>query len=84
MVGGFAPLTGPLDVTVEFYRRRPKTTRREWPVGDIDNYEKAIYDACNELLWEDDDQIVDNANRKRFAPPGEDGYIRLVVRPADL
>ena len=27
--------------------------------GDLDNYSKALFDALNKIIWEDDSQIVD-------------------------
>lgn len=53
------PLEGPLAVDVTFYIQKPKTTKRHWPRGDIDNYVKAILDAINgKGYWVDDDQVV--------------------------
>lgn len=45
-----------------------------WPiagrkVGDNDNFEKAVYDACNGILWPDDKQIVHNETTKRYGTP---------------
>ena len=41
------PLNGTLEVTVTFYCKRPKTTKRDEPRGDVDNYVKAILDSLN-------------------------------------
>ncbi len=60
------PLSGALEVVVWFYCTKPKTTKRECPRGDVDNYVKAILDACNGKVWEDDTQITDLAARKRW------------------
>ena len=45
------PLSGDLWVTCYFYR---KGQRR----ADVDNLLKAVLDACNGILWHDDQQIV--------------------------
>lgn len=37
---------------------KPKTSEKDWPRGDVDNYAKGILDACNGVLWADDDSIV--------------------------
>jgi Holliday junction resolvase RusA-like endonuclease len=38
---------------------------------DADNVLKAVYDGCNGVLWRDDVQVVDGAQRKRYsATPG--------------
>ena len=34
---------------------------------DIDNVTKAIFDAMNEIVWNDDKQVVDVTIRKRYA-----------------
>jgi Holliday junction resolvase RusA-like endonuclease len=49
---------GPLVVTVFALVPKPKTTKRSWPKGDVDNYAKAVLDALNGWVWEDDDQIL--------------------------
>ena len=60
------PVSGPISVHLAFYCKRPKTTKRDTPVGDIDNYMKSILDSCNGVLWDDDDQIVKCSGRKEF------------------
>lgn len=61
------PMTGPLEVKVVFYCRRPKKPTRTWPRGDIDNYEKALYDSMNGIVFDDDDQIVQHTVRKQYS-----------------
>lgn len=63
-------ITGPLEVTVYIYRqiqqsgsqrlKRAKLDGKIWPAikPDLDNYYKAITDACTGILWHDDNQIV--------------------------
>ena len=59
------PLTGPLVVSATFVIPRPKTTKREYPRGDVDNYFKTL-DVFNEVLWKDDDQILWGSMGKVF------------------
>jgi Holliday junction resolvase RusA-like endonuclease len=47
----------PLEVTVVVRTRRPGTTKFPFPQGDVDNFSKAILDACTDILWVDDWQI---------------------------
>lgn len=47
-----------LEVKVTVLVTRPKSSEKDWPRGDVDNYAKGILDACNGVLWEDDDSIV--------------------------
>lgn len=67
------PFTCPVVVVVEHIVQKPKTTERAWPIGDIDNYEKATLDAVtqSERLWADDDQVVAMVSTKRYATPNE-------------
>jgi Holliday junction resolvase RusA-like endonuclease len=75
------PLVGTLEVLVTFFCKRPKTTKREEPRGDVDNYVKAILDSCNGKVFEDDDQIKRITATKRWED--EDGArIELYVSQA--
>ena len=63
----------PLYVEVEQICRKPPTTKRSIPFGDIDNYVKGPLDAITraDFGWVDDDQIVELHVVKRFAEPSE-------------
>lgn len=66
------PLHGPLAVTLDLY----------WPdrrKHDVDNV-KAMLDALNDVVWQDDGQIVDLHIRKHF--DNEDPRAVLVVEAA--
>jgi len=63
---GGDPLQGGLEVRAIFYCKRPKTTKRRDPGGDVDNYAKAILDSCNGIVWQDDDQILRLTTSKRW------------------
>ena len=60
------PLQCVLEVQAIFYCKRPKTTKRRDPRGDVDNYVKAILDSCNGIVWGDDDQILRLTASKRW------------------
>jgi Holliday junction resolvase RusA-like endonuclease len=67
----------PVRVDVEVIVRRPKTTKRGYPRGDRDNYEKGLFDVITASghWWRDDDQIVDGDFSKRWANEDEpEGY----------
>lgn len=58
------PLTEALAVSLEFHVERPKCApNRPWPTvktsGDVDNLAKAVLDAMNGLVFEDDAQVCD-------------------------
>ena len=57
----------PLDVRVCFYLPRPKTSKFDTPMGDIDNYQKSIFDILTDKgYWDDDRQIVSVYAKKYF------------------
>jgi Holliday junction resolvase RusA-like endonuclease len=83
---GFRPLLADrLRVTVVFCVPQPKTTKLRLPRGDIDNYLKALFDGCNELVWRDDVQIAEVEASKIWSDEGLDneGYITLDVEVLD-
>ncbi len=51
LLGRYEPLCG--TVAVEFTVFRPRRA------GDLDNYQKVMFDALNGLLWNDDKQVVE-------------------------
>lgn len=69
----FSMTTRPLLVVNENVVEKPRTSEREYPRGDVDNYAKAALDAItkHQLAWQDDDQVVALLAIKRFAEPGE-------------
>lgn len=71
------PTDEPLFVVTEVICTKPRTGKLSHPKGDIDNYEKSIFDAITkaEKYWRDDRQIVGAMTVKRYAAPGEQsGY----------
>lgn len=72
-------LDGPLEAEIDFYlpipeswtKKRKEQARSgfELPTKkpDVDNYTKSIFDACNEVLYRDDSQIVRVSARKWYS-----------------
>lgn len=61
----WTPIEGPISVTTKFTDKKVHlwVTECEAPTtpgkrGDLDNYQKLIWDAMNGLAWVDDKQIV--------------------------
>lgn len=52
---GRKPLSGKIKITLKLYRNR-KTDSKSF--GDVDNHQKAIFDALNKICFDDDCQIV--------------------------
>lgn len=75
------PLDGPLVVGVEIVKARPKTTKLHAPLGDVDNHAKGPLDAATKTgrFWRDDVQIEHLFATKRWAEPGEEPGVRLLV-----
>ena len=72
------PLTGELQVTLEFVCPRPGISKFTTPKGDVDNLAKPILDVLTASGWyEDDRQITDLYVTKRFADTDEQPHIRF-------
>lgn len=65
---------GPFIVLVEIFGKKPKTTKRLYPTGDVDNHAKGPLDVLTQVanVWEDDDQVVGLWVTKQYADPGEE------------
>lgn len=61
-------LSGPLAAELTFYLPRPKTAKRTYPdtKPDWDNLGKAVTDALEGLVFENDSRLVDVMVRKRY------------------
>lgn len=64
----FEPATGPLAVLTIVVLPKAKSSKLDYPRGDIDNYEKAVWDSVtnNRAVWQDDNQIVCSTTLKAF------------------
>lgn len=70
----------PVAGCLEFVVQRPKTTERQWPRGDGDNFEKAILDGitAHADLWKDDDQLVMLFWAKRYVEEDEEPHTHII------
>ncbi len=82
--GSFSKTKGPLAVTVVCRVRKPKTTELLHPRGDVDNYAKAVLDSLNDVLWDDDDQIVQLTCFKEFCKDDQNPQIFVEVEPVKI
>ncbi len=75
-------LEGPLTVFLEFIVTPPKTTKRDYPRGDVDNYAKGPLDSLTSHTdeWQDDDQIIHLAVTKRYCEEGEQPGIHIYYK----
>lgn len=59
---------------------RAKTSKLIVPIGDGDNYEKALYDILQKKGYLSDDKWIVTATwRKRFLPFGMMGWCRIMI-----
>lgn len=61
------PISDPIEVTLLFQIKKPKSSKREQPCvkPDLDNFCKSVLDAMSDF-WIDDSQIVRLYARKRY------------------
>ena len=75
------PLHGPVIVWSTFVCRRPKTTKLTHPKGDIDNFEKSLWDSLTDAgAWIDDCQVIVSHSEKQWSEPGDDGRIEVAIK----
>jgi Holliday junction resolvase RusA-like endonuclease len=68
-----APFDWPVAVSMIFYMPRPKTRRLDFWVAttpDLDNLEKSVLDALNEVAYTDDRLVVVKSASKRYVSDG--------------
>ena len=81
---GKPPMAGPLSACISFVISRPKSVsanKRKYPVvkPDLDNLAKAVLDAANGILWEDDSQICKLVLTKDYSLANSPGSIIVDV-----
>lgn len=81
--------SGPIGVYLEFFLPRPK--RKVWKTKpmprelhtskpDGDNLAKAVIDALNGLIWNDDNQIADMRSTKYVCAGDEKPGVRITIK----
>lgn len=77
------PLIGPIHVEIDFYFKRPKSSKRDHPDirPDVDNLQKAVWDSANGILWNDDAQIVFATASKSYS---NENFIRISYGPMPI
>lgn len=81
---GKSPITEGVAVDLIHCLPRPKTRKKPYPRGDVDNYDKPILDALTRSgIWEDDDQVVYLAATKAYTMDEYNNelgtYIKLTI-----
>lgn len=66
------PFKGPVELGMDFHLARPRKTKfMAFPPLDIDNLVKALLDAANGVLYEDDKQVVKIVASKTWQVKGK-------------
>lgn len=69
----------PCGVTIAIFKSLPKTTKLRNPKPDVDNYAKAVLDAMNGIVFDDDSLVVKLIVTKQWAAPKEPGRVLVFV-----
>lgn len=73
-----APVAVPVVADVLVAIPRSRTSKLVVPVGDGDNFEKAIYDLVQKKGYLEDDKWITTGHwRKRFLPHGYEGFTEV-------
>lgn len=71
---------GPVHVDLLFLITKARTSKLQFPGGDVDNYAKSVLDGLTKIqVWKDDKQVVSLHVTKRFAGLGESAGIQLSI-----
>lgn len=85
-------LEGPLQLLVRVYKPTLKNFSKKKKAAaeqgelrpitkpDIDNYVKGVKDACNQIIWKDDSQVVELIVSKWYS---ETPRVEITVKPLD-
>jgi Holliday junction resolvase RusA-like endonuclease len=70
----------PVVVSMVCLCTQPKSTKLDYPKPDVDNYAKAVLDAMNGVVLQDDTQVIELNVSKRWAPKGAEGSIQVTIK----
>jgi Holliday junction resolvase RusA-like endonuclease len=71
----------PVTISILFAIPRSKNSKLITPVGDGDNFEKALFDMLQKKGYLEDDRLITTCTwRKRFVAHGRDGFITVTIR----
>lgn len=79
------PIDFPVMVTVTFAIPRARTSKLVVPMGDIDNFEKGLYDLLQRKRYLLDDKWITQTHcTKRFLPFGEEGFCDVDIEDCEV
>ena len=62
---GREPITGAFKISIDFYKKSNQNILKS-NFGDLDNFIKAVMDACNDICYVDDAQCVEFTRCRKF------------------
>ena len=74
------PITGPIALTIFIHCTKPRTSKLDYPGPDVDNFAKAVMDAANGTVFEDDKQVIDLHVSKRWVTLGKPGVSMSITQ----
>lgn len=71
-IAGCTPITGPIEIHMEFGYEKPKSVKREHPTvpPDLDKQVRSILDALTGVAYVDDSQVTRLTASKEYGVPG--------------
>ncbi|MCP4899860.1 MAG: RusA family crossover junction endodeoxyribonuclease [bacterium] len=79
--GPWEATANPVYTWTFFVLPRPKRPANVYPIGDLDNYEKAAWDSVSKHggIVEDDKQFIKSTSTKRYAIGSEEAHIAMTI-----
>ncbi len=90
---GSDKFTGPVSVYLKFVMPRPKHKLRKTKPNpryahtgkpDIDNLQKSVFDALNQIAWDDDSQVAEVVATKTVAAGNEKSHLTIEIKEFQL
>jgi Holliday junction resolvase RusA-like endonuclease len=78
-------LNGAIELRLRFYLAPVKSSKRLFPTvkPDIDNFSKAVMDAMNGIVWNDDSQVITLTAEKWYVTDKSSPQIKIMIREID-
>ena len=74
-LAGCTPILDPIEITMKFRVKRPKSVKRDYPTvaPDLDKYIRGVLDGLTGIAYNDDSQVIDIKAQKVYSEaPGVD------------
>jgi len=74
-LAGCTPILDPIEITMKFRVKRPKSVKRDYPTvaPDLDKYIRGALDGLTGVAYHDDSQVIDIKAQKVYSEaPGVD------------